>query len=469
MDSVNHENEKYFRMIETPVELLVCHLAVPAMVIMMISALYNMADTYFVGSLGTSATGAVGVVFPLMTIIQAMGFFFGNGSGTYISRQLGARDMERASKMAATGFVSALIGGTIVAAAGLIFLRPLAVLLGSTETILPYACDYLLFILIGTPWMAGSLVLNNQLRYQGSASSGMIGMLTGAILNIILDPLFIFVFDMGVQGASLATMISQLVSCIVLFMVSRREGNIPIRFRDFSPTLKNYREMLRGGLPSLFRQGISSTSAIFINQFAGFYGDAAIAGISIVTRVTMFASSALMGFGQGFQPVCGFNYGAKRYDRVKRAFWFCVKSSFLVLLATAAVLFVFSPQIIALFRKDDLEVISIGSLGLRLQCLTFPLSGWIILSNMLLQTIGKSFKASVMATSRQGFFLLPALFILGNAFGLLGIQLSQPAADIAAFFLAIPLVYGVFKEMNVQEAAGTIGQAERTDPDPPQL
>ena len=453
LTSGDERDEKYARMTEAPVERLVCAMAVPTISIMLISALYNMADTYFVGALGTQATAAVGVSFSLMTLIQAMGFFFGHGSGNYISRQLGAQNWGGASAMAATGFLSALIAGILIAALGLSFLEPFARFLGATETILPFACDYLLYILIGAPWMAGSLVLNNLLRFQGSAFYGMVGMISGAVLNVVLDPIFIFVLDMGVSGAALATMISQFVGCALLLVGCAHKGNVRISAGKFSPTLSAYREILRGGLPSLFRQGFASVATICLNQIAGGYSDAAIAAMSIVQRVTIFSGSALIGFGQGFQPVCGFNYGAGRYDRVKRAFWFCVKTATVALLFLAFAGWLYAPQIVALFRRDDPEVLRIGALALRLQCFTFPLLGWVILNNMLLQTIGKAVKASLLALARQGLFLLPFLLALPPRLGVLGIQLSQPASDLATFVLAIPLSFSVLRELQEKPPA----------------
>ncbi len=447
MQTTDSEKEKFLKMTETPVERLVVQMAIPTIVIMMISALYNMADTYFVGSLGTSATAAVGVVFPLMSIIQAMGFFFGQGSGNYISRALGAQHVEQAEIMAAVGFFSALICGAFFGVLGLIFINPFGHLLGSTDTILPYAIEYMRFILIGAPWMTGSLVLNNQLRFQGSAVYGMIGMVSGAFLNVILDPVFIFVLDMGVSGAALATIISQLAGCIILLIGCSRRGNISILPKNFIPSLARFKEIIKGGLPSLLRQTLNSTSTIIINHFAGFYGDAAIASLSIVSRVTLMANSALMGFGQGFQPVCGFNYGAQRYDRVKKAFWFCIKSASVVLVIIAAVLFIKAPAVIELFRKDP-EVIRLGTLSLKLQSIALPFTGWMILTNMMLQTIGKTFRANLLAVSRQGLFLIPLLIILSSTVGLFGIQLSQPIADIAASLLAIPLSISVLRELN---------------------
>ena len=408
---------------------------------------YNMADTFFVGQIGTTATAAVGVIFPLMSIIQALGFTFGHGSGNYISRKLGQGEVEDAKKMAATGFVSALVAGAIFGLVGLIFLDGLVGILGATPTIAPYARQYAMYILIGTPFMASSLVLNNQLRFQGSAFFGMIGMGVGAVLNIALDPLFIFVLDMGVSGAALATILSQIVSFCLLLRGCTRGGNIAISLKNFSPSWARYKEIARGGTPSLFRQGLGSVATICLNFAAGIYGDAAIAGMSIVTRVLQFANSAIIGLGQGFQPVCGFNYGAKLYGRVRKAFWFTVSLAFCVLLIGSIVGIAFAPQIIAIFRKEDLEVIKIGALSLRLQCIFLPLSAFVVGSNMMLQTIGKPVKASISAAARTGLFFVPAILILPQFFGLLGVQMSQAVADLCSFVLCVPLAGTTLLEM----------------------
>ena len=446
-ENVKDLDEKYIRMVESPVERLICKMAIPTISIMLISALYNTADTYFVGWIGTEATAAVGVSFPLMTLIQALGFFFGQGAGNFISRQMGAQNWDAASGMAVTGFLTAIIVGIIMMFLGLIFLTPVARFLGATEEILPYTCDYSFYLFLGAPWMLGSLILNNILRFQGSAYYSMIGMISGAVLNIALDPIFIFVFNMGVGGAGLATAISQFVSFCLLLIGCSGKGNIRIKLKMFSPSFIFYKEIVHNGVPSLFRQGFASIAVICVNHVAGSFSVAVIAAVSIVQRVTIIANYALIGFGQGFQPVCGFNFGAKRYDRVKKGFWFCVRVSAVVLSILAVAGYIYAPQIIALFRRNDPEVILVGTLALRLQCISFPLMSWVILNNMMLQTIGKAFKASLLAVSRQGLFLLPVLFILTPYLGVLGIQLSQPIADIATFLLAIPLGIGVLKEM----------------------
>ncbi|MDR1020296.1 MAG: MATE family efflux transporter [Synergistaceae bacterium] len=446
-------DEKFVKMTTAPVRGLVLSLAVPTTAIMLISALYNMADTFFVGSLGTSATAGVGVSFPLMAIIQAMGFFFGQGAGNYVSRQLGAQQLDKASRMAATGFFSSLAAGALLTATGILGIGGLAKALGATDTILPYAKEYLFFILLAAPFMTGSLTLNSLLRFQGSAFYGMVGMISGAVANIVLDPIFIYYLGMGVGGAALATMISQFIGFCLLLAGCGRKGAIRIRVSDFSPMLPLYKEMARGGIPSLFRQGLASVATVCTNRLAGSYGDAAIAAMSIVTRVVMFANSAMLGLGQGFQPVCGFNYGAKRYDRVKEAFWFCVKFSVLGLMAFCALAWVFAPEVIAVFRADDAEVIRIGAFSLRLQFLAAPLMGWVIINNMLFQTTGKSLSASILAIARQGLFLLPLLFAMSRALGLLGIQISQPLADVVTFALSIPLHVRFMREMGSGKAS----------------
>ncbi len=449
------ERGKFEQMTQEPVERLVAKLALPSITIMLISSLYNMADTFFVGRLGTSATAAVGIVFPLMAIIQAVGFFFGHGAGNYISRSLGARQTESAARMAATGFFSSLILGIVITASGTLLMAPLLRLLGATETILPHAEAYMGFILLGAPFMTSSLMLNNLLRFQGSAFYGMLGTISGAVLNIALDPLFIFGFGMGVRGAALATMLSQLLSFVLLLAGCMYKDNVRIRLKDFSPSPATYKEILRGGFPSLCRQGFASIAVICLNQAARGFGDAVIAAISIVNRVAMAAGSALLGFGQGFQPVCGFNYGAGLYDRVKRAFSFCVRISTGVLAALSVCGFIFAPDIISLFRRDDLTVITIGARALRFQCVTFPLSGWIVLNNMMSQTTGKAVEATILALARQGVFLMIALFILTPLFGLTGIQLSQPAADIATCILSIPLYYRIIRGMRLRKKKET--------------
>ena len=431
-----------------PVRRLVCEMAAPSIVIMLVSTMYNVTDTWFVSSLGTSATAAIGISFSLMAVIQATGFLFGHGAGNFISRALGARQRDVAAKMAANGFFTSFVLGVVIAVAGIVFLTPLALLLGSTETILPFAREYLIFILMGAPFAITAFVLNNLLRFQASAVFGMIGMVGGAVLNVVLTPLFIFVFDMGISGAGLATMISQIVSCALLFWGCTLKGNIPVSFRNFSPTPVLYKEMLRGGTPSLLRQSMIAIGTLLMNHAAAEYGDAVIAAVAIVNRIVMLSIAGVLGLGQGFQPVCGFNYGAKRYDRVKKAFRFCVTLSTTVLTMLAIVCFIFAPDVIALFRKDDSEVVEIGAFMLRTQCLSFPIVSWTFMQSMLLQTIGKTLQANVLAFARQGMFLIPLLLILVPLFGVTGIQICAPIADFCTFLLSIPLCLPIMRSID---------------------
>lgn len=437
-------------MTETPIPRLVGKLAVPTIISMLITSFYNMADTFFVGRIGTSATAAVGVAFPIMAIMQAFGFFCGHGSGNSISRKLGAQKSKEAEELAATGFFGGLFCGILITVLGLLFLTPLSRILGSTETILPYTKEYLGIILLGAPFMTSQFVLNNQIRFQGNAFYAMIGVTTGAILNIILDPVFIFVFDMGIAGAALATVLSQFVSFVILWIGIHISGCIPIRLRNLTLSKERLGEIFGGGFPSLCRQGLASIATMTLNIGANPYGDAAIAAMSVVGRISMFAGSALIGFGQGFQPVCGFNYGAKKYARVREAFYFCVKVSTVVLFGIAIIGFTLSGNLIGIFR-DDPEVIRIGTLALRFQCLTFTLNGWIVFNNMMMQTIGKTFYASLLASARQGLFFIPAVLILPRFFGLLGIQSAQAAADVLTFILTTILYRIVMKELKKEE------------------
>lgn len=439
--------DKYTLMTTVSVPRLIGSLAVPTIISMLITSFYVMADTYFVGKINTQSTAAVGISFSVMAIIQAFGFFFGHGSGNYISRKLGAREYQSAEKMASTGFFCAFIAGTLITVFGLIFLSPICKALGSTSTILPYSETYLGIILLGAPFMASSLVLNNQMRFQGNAVYAMIGIIVGAVLNIGLDPLLIFVFDMGIAGAGIATLASQICSFIILLYMDRKGENIRIRFSNFTPKLSLLKEILYGGSPSLCRQGLASTATILLNVAAGRYGDAAIAGMSIVTRICMFINSFVIGFGQGFQPVCGFNYGAGFYTRVRHGFWFCIKLGVIFLSICSIIGYIYAPEIVSWFRKEDAQVIEIGARALRWQLITLPLGTWVILCNMLLQTIRKPVRAVILSSARQGLFFIPFILILPYLLGLQGVEMCQAAADLCSFLLAIPLTIGVLKGM----------------------
>ena len=435
-------------MLNSPVSRVIPRLAVPTIISMLITAIYNMADTFFVSQIGTSASGAVGVIFSAMAIIQAVAFMMGMGTGTNVSQALGAGDEERARRYAAVGFFTAFGVGVVLAILALSHIDPLVRFLGATETIAPYAKDYATYIFYAAPFMMCSFVMNNLLRFEGLAIYGMVGITTGGILNMILDPIFIFGLGLGTSGAAIATAISQIVSfSILLFMCNTKPDAITIDPRCFKPTAKMYGRILYIGFPSLGRQGIASISTILLNTAAGVHGDAAIAAMSIVTRFIMFINSSIIGFGQGFQPVCGFSYGAGRYSRVREAFRFCVKVSTALLLVLACVSMLLSQQIVTVFRRDDAEVIRIGTTALRLQLSTLPLWGFIVMSNMLTQSIGYGARATLLSVARQGIFLIPALLVLPGALGLLGIQIAQPISDVCTLVLTIVVMSGVLKQL----------------------
>ena len=449
LEEQRKQDEKRIRMTTQPHEKLIFKLAIPSIISMLVTSFYNLVDTFFVGQLeNTSATGAVGVCFSIMAVIQAFGFFFGHGSGNYISRELGKKNVKGAEEMASVGFFSAVITGLTIMVLGLIFLKPLAKLLGSTDTILPYATEYLKYVLMGAPFTCGLFVINNQLRFQSNAFFSMIGVVSGAVINVVLDPILIFGFNMGVAGAALATAISQCISFCILLVVMEKSDSLKLRLKNFKPSLQKYKDIINGGTPSLCRQGLASVATICLNFSAGNFSDAAVAAIGIVSRIMMFASSALIGFGQGFQPFCGFNYGAKLYKRVKDAFFYCVKYSTVFLFGMAALVFVLAPQVIALFQGDDPEVIRVGTMALRAQAVTFPFMAWVVMSNMMTQTIGKMVKASILAMSRQGLMFAPAVLILPLAFGLWGLVLAQPFADAATFAISLPIMKGELKDLD---------------------
>lgn len=444
-----NQKEKFRQMTTEAVPKLILKLAVPTIISMLITALYSIADTFFVGRINTQATAAVGVSFSIMSIIQAIGFFFGHGSGNFISRKLGERDINSAEHMAITGFILAMCGGVLITILGELFLDDLCIMLGSTPTILPHARKYLGIVLLGAPFMTSSLVLNNQMRFQGNAVYAMVGIVSGVILNIILTPILMFVFDMGVSGAAIGTLVSQMFSFFLLLFMDSRGSNIRLRISKFTPNWKYLKEIIHGGSPSLSRQGLASIATLMLNVAAGEYGDAAIAAMSIVNRVCFFVFSILLGLGQGFQPVCGFNYGAKLYGRVLEGFWFCVKTGFFILGTFSILGIIFAPEVISAFRHDA-DVIAIGAVALRFQLVIFPLNVFVTMSNMMLQTIRKSGKAIILASARQGLFFIPMILILPYFFGLTGVEACQSVSDALTFILAVPLTISVIREMKQQ-------------------
>ncbi len=444
--------DKYTEMTCKPVKLLVCKLAVPTIIAMVTTALYNVVDAAFIGRLSTGGTAGIGISFGYMTFIQALGFFFGHGSGNYISRALGAKDASSASVVASVGVITPLLLGLLAAVVCLPNLSALSRLLGATPDVVPYANDYLRYIVAATPFMMAALTLNNQLRLQGNANFGMIGIVSGAVLNIGLDPLFIFTLGMGVRGASLATAVSQCFAFCLLLAGTFRPESVHITLRDFKPSWRVYYEIFRGGLPSLFRQLFNCAAAVSLNYCAAIYAPAgqeasAVAAFAVVTRIMMFAFSVVLGFCQGFQPVCGFNYGAKLYRRVYESYMFALTVSTAFLIIISAVGFIFAPQIVALFRAEDSNLIAIGAVTLRWQCAAFPLVALSTATNMLFQNIRMTFPATLLSVCRNGLFFMPAVILLPMWLGLQGVQMAQAVADVFTFMLALPYAVWIARKL----------------------
>ncbi len=438
--------KRYKEMTETPVKPLILRLAVPTIISMLVTAFYNAADTFFVGRISTEAIAAVGLSFSVMAVVQAFGFFCGQGSGTFLSRMLGAGKKKQASEMAATGLALAMLIGVITAAAVNIKLKELALFLGATENTLKPTMDYIRIIVLGAPFMMGQFALNNQLRFQGSAIYAMYGLLAGAVINVALDPLLIFGFKIGVNGAAIATISGQFISFFILLYGCSKGANIRLHIANVRLNPYYIKEIINGGTASLFRQGLAAVATALLNRAAGVYGDAAIAGMSITTRVMMFTASAMIGFGQGYQPVCAFNYGAKKNDRVKEGFFFCVKYGTIFIIIMSALCIIFAPSVIGFFR-DDPEVIRIGAAALRFQAAALPLLPFTVITNMFLQAIGKGLKSSVTSSARSGLFFVPLIMILPNLFGLTGVEATQAAADVFSLFLAIPMARSELKKL----------------------
>ncbi len=440
-------NSQYDIMTKTNVGPLIARLAVPSILTMLVTNVYNLVDTAFVGRLGTSASGAVGVVFGFMTIVQALGFVFGQGSGSIISRLLGHQEQDEASVIASTGFFFSLGAGLLLSLGSWLFLGPLVRILGSTDTIEVYARIYISYILLAAPFMTATFTMNQILRYEGKAAFGMIGMMAGGILNMIGDPILMFGFGMGIAGAGLSTALSQMVSfCILLSVYMRGKAESHISWKKVTFDWRKICDILATGLPSLLRQGLSSVNTIILNGQAAVYGDAAIAAMSIVNRIIHFIFSMALGIGHGFQPVSGFNYGAGKYLRVRKAYRVTVIMAESLVGAAVVVLLARSGSLIGIFR-DDPEVIRIGTRALRIQGISLLFLPMSAMTEMLYQSTGQKLGASVISVLRGGLIFIPALFILARLRGLQGIQEAQAAAFIGALLPSLLFLWHLFRKM----------------------
>lgn len=440
---------QYDKMINTPVWKLVSTLAVPTVISMLTTSIYNMADTFFVSQISTQASAAVGIVFPVMSIIQACGFTLGMGSGSLLSIKLGEKKNDEASTISSTAFYTALVFGVLITIFGNIFSSSFLQLVGASDAVLPYAEDYARYIFFGAPFMCASFVMNNDLRSEGKAFFSMIALTSGGILNIILDPIFIFALKLGISGAAIATLISQFVSfCILLSWYIRKKAICSMSIKYYAKRPKILGHIVLTGIPSLARQGMASIATILLNTAAGTYGgDEAVAAMSIVTKICMFIASIMIGIGQGFTPVSGYNFGAKRYDRVKKAWVFMVVSGFCLMSISTLICIIFAPQLLRAFRDDD-AVVKIGTVALRWQAAFTPFHPLIVGTNMLMQSTRNVKKATFLSMNRQGIYFIPAVLILPRLFGLTGVEISQFVADVLSALTAIPFLIVFFKKLD---------------------
>ena len=444
----NFAENQYNKMVNTPVSKLITSLAIPTVISMLVTSIYNMADTFFVSQISTQASAAVGVVFPIMSIIQAFGFTLGMGSGSLISIRLGQKRNEEANVIVSTAFFTAIGIGFLITILGIIFSTQFLSLVGASNTILPYAQDYAKYIFFGAPIMTASFVLNNVLRSEGKAFFSMIGLTTGGILNIILDPIFIYALDLGISGAAIATLCSQSISFLILLTCFLKHKTVcHINIKLYSLKKEVLPKIVTTGFPSLSRQGLASISSILLNTAAGAYGDAAIAGMTITTKIVMFIASIMIGVGQGFSPVSGYNFGAKRYDRVKQAYTFTLTAGFILMGSLATIIFIFANQIMNAFI-NDLNVVKIGVVALRWQVAFLPFHSLIIGTNMLMQSTRHIKSATYLSMNRNGIYFIPAILILPRVIGLQGVEMAQFVADVLSAITAVPFAISFFKKMS---------------------
>lgn len=439
MSDISKQEERYKRITEAKIYPLLWRMALPSMAGMIVSSVYSMTDTFFIGRLDrTELTASVGVAFSFISIVQAIGFWFGYGSGNYISRQLGKKNAKEAQVMAATGFVLSAVVGIIILLGGLIFLKPLVLLLGGgiSDGLMEATASYLRITLISVPFMLGANVLYNELRLQGSARDSMVGFMIGMLINMILDPILIFVFDMGVEGAALASLIGQLCGFFLLWYFAGQNGNIPINIRNSKFDFDHLKEILSGGAPNFCRQGISSISAVLLNQAAGAFGESAIAGVTVALRILTMGYALVIGFGQGFQPICAINYGAGKCYRIKEAFWDTLVTTTAFLIIAATVIVFKAESLLSLFSSEN-AVREIGVSILKAQCTVLPFMGYYILIGMLLQNIGRFGTATLVTIAENGTFLIPVVLILPLLFGFDGLIWCKPVASVCAFLFSL--------------------------------
>ena len=439
-------------MLEDPIAKIIPIIAFPMVISMLIDAFYNLADTYFVSQLGTAATAAVGVNNSLMHFLRALGMGFGMGAASYMSRLLGAKKGDEASKVASTAILTSMMVVSSFAAIAFILRDPLVTLLGATGSSKQYSIDYATYILFAAPFTAGEIGLSQTLRSEGSTTYSMIGMVSGCIVNLALDPLFIMVLDWGVAGAAAATALSKVVSfCVLLSPFLRGKTLIHVSPKLFTPRKEIYLEIARMGIPSFLRASIMTVASVITNNYAGSYGDSVLAAVSVSNRIMMFIGSMVMGFGQGFQPIAGYCYGAKHYKRVRVAFWTTTAFGFGICVVFGTLVYLIAPSIVGIFTSNDSEIIRVGSYMVRVQCLVLPFHVWGAIINGIFQGLGRPVGATILGLSRQVLCLIPSMILLNTFFGVDGLMNAQAISDCLTMFIAVPLLINILGFLKKKE------------------
>ena len=458
---MNDQSKKMELLGNAPIPKALLAMGIPTMIGMLINALYNLVDAYFVGGLGESQMAAISVVYPLGQVVVGLGLLFGNGAASYISRLLGQKNRNQANRVASTALYSSLFIGAIIIALSIIFLKPILRLLGATESILPYATTYASIYIVSCIFNVFNVTMNNIVTSEGAAKTTMCALLLGAVLNIGLDPLFIYTFHLGVAGAAIATAISQIISTLVyLFYIFKKKSVFQFKIKDCTFSKEVLSEIFKIGIPTLAFQLLTSISISLINNAAGNYSDAAIAGMGVVTRLISMGSLTIFGFIKGFQPIAGYSYGAKKFDRLRSAIKTSILWSTIFCVVVGLLLTLFSPTIVSQFTTGNTEMINIGASSLRINGITFMLFGFYTVYSSLFLALGKGKEGFILGACRQGICFIPVILILPIAWGLNGILYAQPIADVLSalitIFMAIPLHKKLFvEELKIKETSST--------------
>jgi len=457
-------------MLEDSVIKVIPIVAIPTIISMLIDSIYNITDTYFVSWLGITATAAVGVNSSLMHLLRSIAMGFGMGAASYISRLLGAKRDEEANRVGTTALITGIITLMFISIIGYIFMQPLVRVLGATETVAPYSMDYARWILFSSPFTAGSVILSQLLRSEGSTKYSMLGMVSGCIVNIFLDPVFISVLGLEVAGAAIATGISKITSFFVLLIpFLKKKSMLELKPCFFTPKKEVYLEIAKMGIPTFLRSSMLAISGIVVNNVAGTFSDSALAAVTVAGKATRLVGSGIIGLSQGFEPVAGYNWGAKNYARVRKAFWVCTVMGAAASIVLGVVLAVFAKRFVGIFASsDDLEILQIGSFMIITQCITMAFHTWGAISNSFFQALGRAVGAAILGLSRQMLCLVPCVLILSNVFGVYGLASAQAAADILTFIAALLMTIGLFRKIKHIEYENNmlkiVNQQNNTEP-----